>query len=78
EDEGKQEEGKDDKDKQGEKDKGKDEDKGGAPLDTTTHQDPSGFSIGLPDGWKRVSSGAAGVRFAGPAGQKLLIGTTTT
>ncbi|MGX9918487.1 serine/threonine-protein kinase [Streptomyces sp. NPDC002248] len=82
EDEGEKEDGKDDKGKEEEKDKGKGgdkgEDSGGAPLDTTTHRDPSGFSIGLPDGWKRVSSGAAGVRFAGPAGQRLLIGTTTT
>ncbi|EFG65189.1 serine/threonine protein kinase [Streptomyces sp. SPB074] len=66
------------KEEDGKGDEGKDENKGGAPLDVTNHQDPTGFSIGLPDGWKRVSSGAAGVRFAGPAGQRLLIGTTTT
>ncbi|MGE9692645.1 serine/threonine-protein kinase [Streptomyces sp. NRRL F-5630] len=76
--EGKKEDGKGDgKDGKG-KDEGKGEGTSGAPLDTTTHRDPTGFSIGLPDGWKRVSSGAAGVRFAGPAGQKLLIGTTTS
>ncbi|WP_431034176.1 protein kinase domain-containing protein [Streptomyces sp. P6-2-1] len=79
EDKGKEQEG---KEKDGDKGEGKDENegkgKGGPPLDVTDHRDPTGFSIGLPDGWKRVSADRAGVRFAGPAGQKLLVGTTTT
>lgn len=44
----------------------------------STHQGSQGYSIGLPKGWKYVSSGAAGDRFTGPNGQKLLIGWTTT
>ncbi|MEU9736126.1 serine/threonine-protein kinase [Streptomyces sp. NPDC048002] len=42
-----------------------------------THQGGQGYSIGLPKGWKHVSSDAAGDRFTGPDGQKLLIGWTT-
>jgi tRNA A-37 threonylcarbamoyl transferase component Bud32 len=77
EDEGKDKDKREEKERK-EDEKGKDKGKDGAPLDVTVHRDPTGFSIGLPDGWKRVSSGLAGVRFAGPGGQKLLIGTTTT
>jgi hypothetical protein len=43
-----------------------------------THQGKQGYSIGLPDGWKYVSTGAAGDRFTGPGGQKLLIAWTST
>ncbi|MFF1273830.1 serine/threonine-protein kinase [Streptomyces marokkonensis] len=43
-----------------------------------TYKGNQGYSIGLPDGWKFRSSGAAGDRFTGPDGQKLLIGWTTT
>ncbi|WP_314411139.1 serine/threonine-protein kinase [Streptomyces kroppenstedtii] len=44
----------------------------------STHKDGQGFSIGLPKGWKYQSTSAAGARFAGPDGQKLLVGWTTT
>ncbi|WP_413758662.1 serine/threonine-protein kinase [Streptomyces sp. MMBL 11-3] len=44
----------------------------------STHKDGQGFSIGLPKGWKYQSTGAAGARFAGPDGQKLLVAWTTT
>ncbi|MBA4861448.1 serine/threonine protein kinase [Streptomyces sp. PSKA54] len=44
----------------------------------TTYKHDQGFSIGLPKGWKYVSSDAAGARFTGPDGQKLLVGWTTT
>ncbi|MEV5461212.1 serine/threonine-protein kinase [Streptomyces cellulosae] len=44
----------------------------------TTHRGRQGYSIGLPAGWKFKSSDAAGDRFTGPNGQKLLIGWTTT
>ncbi len=44
----------------------------------STHKDGQGFSIGLPKGWKYQSTGAAGARFSGPDGQKLLVGWTTT
>jgi hypothetical protein len=37
-----------------------------------------GYSIGLPKGWKYQSNGAAGDRFTGPDGQKLLIAWTST
>jgi hypothetical protein len=37
-----------------------------------------GFSIGLPKGWKYQSADAAGARFTGPDGQKLLVGWTST
>ncbi|MET8895379.1 serine/threonine-protein kinase [Streptomyces albogriseolus] len=45
---------------------------------STTHRGQQGYSIGLPAGWKFKSSDAAGDRFTGPNGQKLLIGWTTT
>ncbi|MFH8464254.1 serine/threonine-protein kinase [Streptomyces sp. NPDC017991] len=44
----------------------------------STHKDGQGFSIGLPKGWAYQSTSAAGARFAGPDGQKLLVGWTTT
>ncbi|CAL9463173.1 serine/threonine-protein kinase [Streptomyces sp. Tu 3180] len=43
-----------------------------------TYRGNQGYSIGLPEGWKYRSTGAAGDRFTGPDGQKLLIGWTTT
>ncbi|MEU9956249.1 serine/threonine-protein kinase [Streptomyces sp. NPDC050982] len=43
-----------------------------------TYKSGQGFSIGLPEGWKYESTSAAGSRFAGPDGQKLLVGWTTT
>ncbi|MFF3344516.1 serine/threonine-protein kinase [Streptomyces sp. NPDC002779] len=42
-----------------------------------THEGSQGYSIGLPKGWKYQSTSAAGDRFTGPDGQKLLIGWTT-
>ena len=36
------------------------------------------YSIGLPKGWKYQSGSAAGDRFTGPQGQKLLVAWTTT
>ncbi|MEV7080795.1 serine/threonine-protein kinase [Streptomyces sp. NPDC093516] len=45
---------------------------------TSTHQGNQGYSIGLPKGWKYQSTGAAGDRFTGPDGQKLLIAWTST
>ncbi|MGW0496449.1 protein kinase domain-containing protein [Streptomyces sp. NPDC003007] len=44
----------------------------------STHQGNQGYSIGLPKGWKYRSTGAAGDRFTGPDGQKLLIAWTST
>ncbi|MDQ0750718.1 serine/threonine protein kinase [Streptomyces africanus] len=44
----------------------------------STHQGSQGYSIGLPKGWKYRSTGAAGDRFTGPDGQKLLIAWTST
>lgn len=52
--------------------------KSGASASVSTHKDGQGFSIGLPAGWKYESTGDAGARFAGPGGQKLLVGWTTT
>ncbi|GEC04997.1 hypothetical protein SSP24_26520 [Streptomyces spinoverrucosus] len=43
-----------------------------------TYQGGQGYSIGLPKGWKYGSSDAAGDRFTGPGGQKLLIAWTST
>ncbi|MFI6930018.1 serine/threonine-protein kinase [Streptomyces sp. NPDC050287] len=45
---------------------------------STTHQGSQGYSIGLPEGWKYRSTDAAGDRFTGPAGQKLLVAWTST
>ncbi|MGC4984423.1 protein kinase domain-containing protein [Streptomyces sp. DT193] len=44
----------------------------------TTYKSGQGFSIGLPKGWKYQSQDAAGARFTGPDGQKLLVGWTST
>ncbi|MEU7467257.1 protein kinase [Streptomyces sp. NPDC044984] len=55
----------------------KQEDGGGTSAAETYHGN-QGYSIGLPEGWKFQSTGAAGDRFTGPNGQKLLIGWTTT
>ncbi|MGW7077027.1 protein kinase domain-containing protein [Streptomyces sp. NPDC054866] len=44
----------------------------------STYKHSQGFSVGLPKGWKYQSTGAAGARFTGPDGQKLLIGWTPT
>ncbi|MFE4249379.1 serine/threonine-protein kinase [Streptomyces sp. NPDC056910] len=44
----------------------------------STYKHDQGFSIGLPKGWKYSSTSAAGARFTGPSGQKLLVGWTTT
>ncbi|MEV6478690.1 serine/threonine-protein kinase [Streptomyces sp. NPDC051576] len=43
-----------------------------------TYQGSQGFSIGLPAGWSYQSTDSAGVRLAGPDGQKLLIAWTST
>ncbi|MDQ0992545.1 serine/threonine-protein kinase [Streptomyces sp. V3I7] len=50
---------------------------GGAPV-ASTHKGGQGYSIGLPKGWKFQSSSAAGDRFTGPDGQKLLVAWTST
>ncbi len=50
----------------------------GTTTEKQTHKGTQGYSIGLPEGWKFQSSGAAGDRFTGPDGQRLLIGWTTT
>ncbi|MFE9766961.1 protein kinase [Streptomyces sp. NPDC005808] len=47
-------------------------------ADGTSYEGSQGFSIVLPEGWKYASTDAAGSRFTGPDGQKLLIGWTTT
>ncbi|MFF8969654.1 serine/threonine-protein kinase [Streptomyces sp. NPDC014995] len=44
----------------------------------TTYTGKQGYSLGLPTGWKYQSTGAAGDRFTGPDGQKLLVAWTTT
>ncbi|MFJ3893238.1 serine/threonine-protein kinase [Streptomyces sp. NPDC090083] len=43
-----------------------------------TYKGSQGFSIGLPAGWSYQSTDSAGVRLAGPDGQKLLIAWTST
>ncbi|MET7674225.1 serine/threonine-protein kinase [Streptomyces seoulensis] len=50
---------------------------GSAPV-VTTRKAPQGYSIGLPKGWKYGSSSAAGDRYTGPDGQKLLVAWTST
>ncbi|MGW6056603.1 protein kinase domain-containing protein [Streptomyces sp. NPDC055189] len=57
-----------------------DDDSGKEPGDgaESTYKHSQGFSVGLPKGWKYQSTAAAGARFTGPDGQKLLIGWTTT
>ncbi|MFE5395214.1 protein kinase [Streptomyces sp. NPDC056568] len=44
----------------------------------STHQGGQGYSLGLPEGWKHRSTDAAGDRFTGPRGQKLLVAWTST
>ncbi|MEV2216279.1 serine/threonine-protein kinase [Streptomyces sp. NPDC050997] len=44
----------------------------------STHKGTQGYSIGLPKGWKYGSTDAAGDRFTGPDGQKLLVAWTST
>ncbi|BBC35996.1 hypothetical protein SGFS_072900 [Streptomyces graminofaciens] len=51
---------------------------GSGDIAEKTYKSSQGFSIGLPDGWKYQSTSAAGARFTGPDGQKLLVGWTTT
>ncbi|MGV9554091.1 serine/threonine-protein kinase [Streptomyces sp. NPDC003401] len=50
----------------------------GAGAAATTYAGKQGYSIGLPAGWKYQSASAAGDRFTGPDGQKLLVAWTTT
>ncbi|WP_055527584.1 serine/threonine-protein kinase [Streptomyces graminilatus] len=50
----------------------------GGSAGVSPYMSGQGFSIGLPEGWKYESTGAAGARFAGPGGQKLLVGWTST
>ncbi|MEU2765534.1 serine/threonine-protein kinase [Streptomyces diastaticus] len=47
-------------------------------LEHTAYRHSQGFRIGLPEGWKYTTTGAAGARFTGPDGQKLLVGWTGT
>ncbi|MFE7167319.1 serine/threonine-protein kinase [Streptomyces sp. NPDC057616] len=51
---------------------------GGGGAVESTYKGSQGYSIGLPKGWKYQSNGAAGDRFTGPDGQKLLIAWTST
>ncbi|MGW3120523.1 serine/threonine-protein kinase [Streptomyces sp. NPDC001107] len=51
---------------------------GGDSAVETTHKGSQGYSIGLPKGWKYESASAAGDRFTGPDGQKLLVAWTST
>ncbi|MFF1694354.1 serine/threonine-protein kinase [Streptomyces sp. NPDC058257] len=59
---------------------GSKDDSGKKPDDgvESTYKHSQGFSVGLPKGWKYQSTAAAGARFSGPDGQKLLIGWTST
>ncbi|MFD8260956.1 serine/threonine-protein kinase [Streptomyces griseoluteus] len=50
---------------------------GSAPV-VTTRKSSQGYSIGLPKGWKYGSTSAAGDRYTGPGGQKLLVAWTST
>ncbi|MFF9766929.1 serine/threonine-protein kinase [Streptomyces sp. NPDC014636] len=52
-------------------------DGGSAPVETT-RKGGQGYSIGLPKGWKYQTTVAAGDRYTGPDGQKLLVGWTGT
>jgi hypothetical protein len=67
----------DEKDEDEAEGEGEEEDGGGTSA-AETYNGSQGYSIGLPEGWKFQSTGAAGDRFTGPNGQKLLIGWTTT
>ncbi|MER6556356.1 serine/threonine-protein kinase [Streptomyces sp. NPDC001027] len=44
----------------------------------TTYKGAQGYTIGLPAGWKYQKTVAAGDRFTGPDGQKLLVAWTNT
>ncbi|MFJ6838148.1 serine/threonine-protein kinase [Streptomyces sp. NPDC091209] len=57
---------------------GKESGSGSGSTAVTTYKSGQGFSIGLPKGWEFQSQDAAGARFAGPDGQKLLVGWTNT
>ncbi|MFJ8821752.1 serine/threonine-protein kinase [Streptomyces sp. NPDC102467] len=50
----------------------------GVDASAKTYKHSQGFSIALPKGWKYASTSAAGARFTGPDGQKLLVGWTGT
>ncbi|MEU3506852.1 serine/threonine-protein kinase [Streptomyces longwoodensis] len=50
---------------------------GGKGTAVSTHKGGQGYSIGLPAGWTFQTTAAAGDRFTGPNGQKLLIAWTT-
>ncbi|MFE6287544.1 serine/threonine-protein kinase [Streptomyces sp. NPDC057877] len=66
-------------DDDGERSEGSEDSKDGADEGAkSTHQGDQGYSIGLPAGWKYQSSDAAGDRFTGPHGQKLLVAWTST
>jgi tRNA A-37 threonylcarbamoyl transferase component Bud32 len=47
-------------------------------LEASPYKGKQGYRIGLPKGWNYQSTGAAGDRFTGPDGQKLLVAWTTT
>ncbi|MEU6260791.1 serine/threonine-protein kinase [Streptomyces sp. NPDC047043] len=51
---------------------------GGGSAVKSTYHGSQGYSIGLPKGWSYQSTGAAGDRFTGPDGQKLLVAWTST
>ncbi|MEV6959141.1 serine/threonine-protein kinase [Streptomyces sp. NPDC051207] len=51
---------------------------GGAAPAVSTHESRQGYAIGLPEGWRFQSSSAAGDRFTGPRGQRLLVAWTST
>ncbi|MEV4337811.1 protein kinase [Streptomyces sp. NPDC049590] len=53
------------------------EEGGSAPVEST-RKGGQGYSIGLPKGWKYRTTGAAGDRYTGPRGQKLLVAWTGT
>ncbi|MEV6017285.1 serine/threonine-protein kinase [Streptomyces sp. NPDC051997] len=57
---------------------GKEAGSGSGSTAVKTYTSGQGFSIGLPKGWKYQSQDAAGARFTGPDGQKLLVGWTST
>ncbi|GAA4809550.1 serine/threonine-protein kinase [Streptomyces ziwulingensis] len=68
----------DDSEGSGEEDESEDEGGSGKAGAASTHEGDQGYDIGLPAGWKYQSTGAAGDRFTGPDGQKLLIAWTST
>ncbi|WP_405877394.1 MULTISPECIES: serine/threonine-protein kinase [unclassified Streptomyces] len=57
---------------------GADGSSGGDSAVKSTYKGSEGYSIGLPKGWKYQSASAAGDRFTGPDGQKLLVAWTST